>query len=74
MLLKRFSNVSSCHFSFVHLASEGGGKMSITRQLAKNALEKQQENQSSPQNNVVDDHESLSDENESYLGRNGNSS
>ena len=57
-----------------HLASEGGGKMSITRHLAKNALEKQQENQSSSQSNVVDDHESLSDENESYLGRNGNSS
>ena len=72
MLLKRFSNVFSCHFSFVHLASEGGGKMSITRQLAKNAL--QQENQSSSQSNVVDDHESLSDENESCLGRNGNSS
>ena len=74
MLLKRFSNVSSCRFSFVNLASEGGGKMSITRQLAKNALEKQQENQSSPQSDVVDDHESLSDENESYIGRNGNSS
>ena len=74
MLLKRFSNVSSCHFSFAHLASEGGGKLSITRQLAKNALEKQQENQSLSQSNVADDHESLSDENESYLGRNGNSS
>ena len=48
--------------------------MSITRQLVKNALEKQQENQSSSQSNVVDDHESLSDENESYLRRNGNSS
>ena len=74
MLLKRFSNVSSCHFSFVRLTSEGGGKMAITRQLAENALEKQQENQSSSQSNVVDEHESLSDENESYLGRNGNSS
>ena len=73
MLLKRFSNVS-CNFSFVHLASEGGGEMSITRQLAKNALEKQQENQSSSQSNVVDDQESLTDENESYLGKNGNSS
>ena len=31
-------------------------------------------NQSSSQSNVVDDHESLSDKNESYLGRNGNSS
>ena len=72
-ILKRFSNVSSCPFSFVHLAS-GGGKMSITRQLAKNALEKQQENQSSSQSNVVDDHELLSDKNESYLGRNSNSS
>ena len=48
--------------------------MSITRQLAKNALEKQQENQSSSQSNLVDDHELLSDKNESYLGRNSNSS
>ena len=74
MFLKQFSNVSSCHFSFFHLASEGGGKLSITRQLAKNALEKQQENQSSSQSNVVDDHESLSDGHESYPGRNSNSS
>lgn len=46
--------------------------MLIIRQLAKNALKKQQKNQSSSQSNVVDDNKSLTDENESYLCRNGN--
>lgn len=51
--------------------------MSIIRQLAKNALEKQQESHFSFQNivvddkedDVVDDQESLADDNESFLGR-----
>lgn len=75
--------MSSCFMclSFISrvLLKEVVDKMSIIRQLAKKALEKQQENHSSSQNivvddqegDVIDDQEPLADDNESSLGRNG---
>ena len=44
------------------------------RQLAKKTLEKQQENLvvDDQEDDVVDDQEPLADDNESFLGRNGN--